>query len=152
MTKLAAAEVSRSGRTARTWNFETNKVELEGEGSGLQLRFSLSSKGGGITDVKITIGPEDFGALTLEMTNADRARATREMAAALATEMGKQVEYDKVTIQKARKSVLEAAERAYSEAPEGRDHAERLTRDVVRQLVDQLNKADEAKADETDEG
>jgi hypothetical protein len=143
MTKLAAAKVSRSGRTARTWNDETNKVELGTEEDSLELKFSLSSKGGGITDVKIAIGPEDFAALIAAMVSADRGRATREMAAKLASELAKQPDYDRVTARKARESVTKAARRAYEQAPEGRDHAERLTRDMVGQLVEQLNKSDE---------
>ena len=100
MKKLAAAQVFRSGRTARTWNHETDKVELGTGANGLEVRFSLSSKGGGITEVQVTIGSEDFAVLTAAMTSADRVSATREMAATLASEMARQTEYEKETIQK----------------------------------------------------
>ena len=151
MTKLAAAKVYRSGRTARAWNHETNRVDLDTEKDSLNLKFSLSSKGGGITEVQIAIGPDDFSALVAAMVSVDRGRATREMAAIVASELAKQPDYDRVTARGARESVVEAASVAYEQAPEGRDHAERLTRDMVRQLVEQLNKLDEAESgDESD--
>ena len=53
-----AAGVYRRGRTARSFNHETNKVELGADKECLRLKFSLSSKGGGITDVSVRIGAE----------------------------------------------------------------------------------------------
>jgi hypothetical protein len=143
--KLSAADVSRAGRTARSWNEGTDKVDLDHEEGFLRLKFSLSSKGGGITDILMTIGAADFSALLGAMVSADRGRAMREMSAALAAQIAKQPEHDRVVIRKARKSVLHAARRSFDEAPEGRNHAERLTRDMVHQLVEQLEKADESK-------
>lgn len=148
MKKLKAAVVWRAGRTARSWNHETNKVELDTEKELLQFKFSLTSKGGGITDVRLTIGADDFAPLALAMLTADRSRAMQETSAALAAELTKQTEFDAATIRKARESVVEAAEKAYTEAPAGRDHAERLTRDVVRQLVEQLDEQDRADSTE----
>jgi hypothetical protein len=140
MKKLSVAQVYRAGRTARTWNFETSKVQLSSEAR-FMLRFSLSSKGGGITEVKVTIGSEDFASLLQAMIAADRGRAMVDMSAALAVQVANQSEHDGATIRDARQSVVSAAEKAFSEAPSGRDHAERLTRDVVRQLVEELNSA-----------
>jgi hypothetical protein len=97
--------------------------------------------------VKLTIGPDDFAALGSTMASADRGRATCVMAATLASELAKQSDYDKMIVQKARDSVAEAAELAFTEAPQGRDHAERLTRDMVRQLVDELNESDGNKSE-----
>ncbi len=40
---------------------------------------------------------------------------------------------------------------AFNEAPAGRDHAERLTRDMVQQLVEQLNASDAKESDDSQE-
>src|SRR5690349_20050399 len=95
--KLSSAQVFRSGRTARTWNDETERVDLDKEKdeSAICLTFSLSSKGGGITEVKVVIGADDFAAVVSAMTSADRGRAMREMASMLATEIANQPAYDK---------------------------------------------------------
>jgi hypothetical protein len=151
MKSLAAAKVSRAGRTARTWNHETNEVKLDGEKEALRLIFSLSSKGGGITDVQIVINPDDFGALVAAMVTADRARALREMTAAVAKEVSRQSEYDKANIRKGRASVSEAADRAFYDAPSGHDHAERLTKDMVEQIVEKLNASDDDDSEDSDE-
>jgi hypothetical protein len=67
----------------------------------------------------------------------------REMASALATEIANQPHYNKKITHEARESVAHAAANAYSEAPAGHDHAERLVNDVVQQLVDELNNVKE---------
>jgi len=148
--KLSTASVSRSGRTARSWNHETNKVDLEADDGSILFRFSLSSKGGGITDVLLAVGSADFAAMIATLAKADRTRAITEMASTVAAELAKQSEHDKVTVRRARQSVVKAADKAFEDAAEGRDHAERLTRDMVEQLVSELNKSDDEKAEEAD--
>ena len=142
MSKLTAAKVFRAGRTARAWNHETNAVDLASEKEAVRLKFDLSSKGGGITEVRVIIGPDDFSVMVAAMAKADRTRALQAMASILASELAKQSEFDTEIVQKARQSVVEASQKAYSDAPEGRDHAERLTRDMVTQLVEELNEKD----------
>jgi hypothetical protein len=144
--KLAAAEVWRSGRTARMWNTETKQVSLDPGKEGLSFEFELRSKGGGVTEVKLTIGPEDFRTIITVMARARRSVAVCEMAAALANELKNQASHDAAKIRKGRQSVVEAAERALTEAPAGRDHAERLMREMVEELVERLNKEDETKS------
>src|SRR5258708_2342407 len=129
--RLTGAEVSRAGRTARTWNDGTTKVDLldsDSDEHNLRLKFSLSSKGGGITDIQLSIGSKDFAALAAAMVSADRGPALREMAAILAREVAKQPDYDRVTTRKARETGKEAGRRETKEAPEGRDPAARPTR------------------------
>jgi hypothetical protein len=149
MTKLTNATVYRSGRTARSWTHETDKVEIYDERETVRFRFSLASKGGGITDVKLNIGPDDFSALTAAMIEADRGQAMKHMSAALANAISNQPDEDRCVVRNARKSVIEAAEDAFRAAPDGRDHAERLTRDMVQQLVRELNERDDAQSDDT---
>src|SRR4051794_31127008 len=105
MPKLSAAEVARSGRTVRGWKSETRNVYLGCNNQGFSLRFSLNSKGGGITDVKLTIGPDDFPAIASSMVEANRERAIREMATEIANEMAKQSDHERILVQKARDSV-----------------------------------------------
>ena len=142
MKRLTAAAVSRRGQTARTWNSGTNNVQLGADKTNLSLKFSLNSKGGGVTDINLVIGAADFDAIVKNMVSADRENAMRTMAATLALEIENQSAHDRITIQDARKSVVEAAKEAYMSAPQGRDHAEKLTLDMVEQLVDDLAKLD----------
>jgi hypothetical protein len=143
--ELADAQVCRSGRTARTWNAETKKVELDPSKEGLRLDFAMQSKGGGVTEVKLTIGPRDFSSIVATMVLADRTVAIREMAAAVAKELENQASHDSAKIRSGRLSVVEAADRACQDAPNGRDHAERLMKEMVIEMVDKLNKEDKAK-------
>jgi hypothetical protein len=142
--KLVAAKVLRSGRTARTWKDETERVDLDPGREGLRFTFSLASKGGGVTDVRLAVGTNDFRAVLTAMIGTDRGLAMREMAATLAAELVRQREIEIEIIQKGRQSVLEAARSAYMDAPDGRDHAERLTKDMVEALVSNLNAEDRA--------
>jgi hypothetical protein len=142
MAKLGSAQVFRAGRTARSWNHENDKVDLDSRDDSLELLFSLSSKGGGVTEVRVTIGGDDFGTLARGMAQANRSHALHAMAVALANELEKQAEFETAAIRKGRESVLEEAQRAYAEASAGHDHAERLTRDVVEQMIEKLNESD----------
>jgi hypothetical protein len=139
---LAAGRVLRSGSTVKGWNPEPTEVKLTS--NGLALFFQLKSKGGGITDVKALIGAEDYPSVLASMVSAHRGLMLREMAAILKNELDRQPEVDKATVRAARMSVASAAEHAFRNAPEGRDHAERLTRDMVSQLVSRLNKDEDS--------
>src|SRR5437773_2335579 len=104
MKRLTAAAVSRRGQTARTWNSGTNNVQLGADKTNLSLKFSLNSKGGGVTDINLVIGAADFDAIVKNMVSADRENAMRTMAATLALEIENQSAHDRITIQDARKS------------------------------------------------
>ena len=143
MLKLESAKLYRAGRTARSWSHETDDVKVGTVKEAIRLNFNLNSKGGGITQVQLEVGAQDFAALVSVMLSADRGTATQVIAAALASEIAKQPEYDRQTIRRGRESVRQAAELAYTQAPTGKDHAEKLTSDMVDQLIAQLNSADE---------
>ena len=146
MKKLSAASVFRSGRTAQGWNRESADVSVSEDGP-FSVRFSLKSKGGGITDVKVTIGSEDFASLLQGMIAAERGRAMLEISGALATQIAKQQDQDGATVRQARQSVVSAAEKAFVEAPPDHNHAERLLRDMVRKLVRKLNEPESGAPD-----
>src|SRR4051812_3493554 len=128
--KLEDTRVFRGGRTAREMKLETESVELDGwnEDGALRLRFRMKSKGGGITRVTIKVGPKDFAKLLDAMIRANRQDMMREAAAVLAVELGKQKDREKAIAMEARQSVVDAANQAYQDAPEGRDHVEGLVR------------------------
>ena len=142
--KLADAKIERSGVTARTWNFETTDVSLETASGSMRLLFKLRSKGGGVTEVRLSIGPKDFAVLAHAFVLGDRGVAMQAMSARLAEELARQGQAELAVARKARESVATAAEEAYNSAPSGRDHAERLVMDVVRTLVNELNKPEPA--------
>lgn len=53
----------------------------------IQIMFSLKSKGGGITQVRVDIGSKDFDSLITYMVRANRATAMRSMAAMLSNQI-----------------------------------------------------------------
>ena len=70
---LNAAEVHRSGVTATTWNFETRNCKFKVANERLSFKLIIASKGGGFTEVLLSIGEEDIPVilekLLLEMPN-----------------------------------------------------------------------------------
>lgn len=66
MKALKSAEVKRSGVTANFWTNETKNVS-GGAHNGLQFRFNMASKGGGKTDVLLSVSLPDVRDLILEV-------------------------------------------------------------------------------------
>lgn len=60
--KLKNTKVYRSGSTVNHWNFEHKncKFSVDPHSNNLNLIFTIASKGGGNTDVKVSIGKEDI--------------------------------------------------------------------------------------------
>jgi hypothetical protein len=143
MTRLTATTVYRSGQTVNRWNQETEKVKLNTDGNRLELTFCMRSKGGGITDVSVDVGPDDFYALCSEMIRADRNRALKEITSVIANEASKQSDVERMLRLEARESVFEAAENSYLAAPCGSDDVERSARDAVRDIIKNLNASDQ---------
>ena len=77
--QLQHSNVKRGGVTAQYWYGETNVVSGNVNESGLHLRFTLPSKGGGDTDILLTVGPED-----LQLILRDLALSLPSLAATLA--------------------------------------------------------------------
>ena len=99
-TKMKATKVYRGGHTQKIRRPEAGDVRLDfkasyresGEESfqerkNLTLDFSMNSKGGGITDVHISIGLEDFAPLIDAMAKVDRGAALSAMSAELAKQL-----------------------------------------------------------------
>jgi len=145
MAELKNTRVYRGGQTARNMNFETGEVSLHAP-SLIYFKFTMDSKGGGKTEVRVEIEPDDFPALVAAMMKADRECSMQTMAKALYSEIDKQAVLDQEKIQIGRESVVKAAEQALETAPADRNHAERLAKDMVRQLVDSLNSEEDKAA------
>jgi hypothetical protein len=67
--QLKNSTALRGGRTANRWYGSTNNIRATVDG-GLAFRFSIPSKGGGDTEIKLTVVPEDLRAL-LKMVAAE---------------------------------------------------------------------------------
>ena len=149
MTKLNNAKVYRGGQTARGLDeVKQPNVSLYGSILGrISFDFSLPSKGGGITKVRIEIGPDDFYSLAAAMTEAHREHSMLVMAKTLSRKLAEQPELDQMLMRSGRNSVVKAAKDACKKAPASHNHAERLTHEMVQQLVEQLNEPDEKKAE-----
>lgn len=75
MPNLTRTTVERSGVTAKYWMQETNDVSYTAR-KDLKLRFSIASKGGGRTDIQISIAPEDVRSIILSAASAFPELAT----------------------------------------------------------------------------
>lgn len=70
--QLKSSNVQRSGVTARHWNHESSSVSaFTGDGSAVRFRFNMDSKGGGKTDVLLTIGHADLGQILRKLAAED---------------------------------------------------------------------------------
>lgn len=91
MGTLKHSEVHRSGVTVNHWNWETDVCSVWATSQDVRFRFALDSKGGGRTDVLLTIGERDLPALLEEIVQSI-PEATEWMAASIATAAAAQQE------------------------------------------------------------
>jgi hypothetical protein len=78
-----AIKAFRSGETARHWSDDPFNEELIPEIDGISFRFKMPSKGGGVTDVKLSVTSENFDATAKAMIAGSRDAAIRAFCAAL---------------------------------------------------------------------
>ncbi len=135
MTKLNDAKIYRGGRTARTYRLETEQATLETGNNCIRLLFSMSSKGGGTTDVNAEIGVEGFPQIIEIMAKIDRQRTMSAMAGELAKQIEQQPDLDAKTATVGRESVRRAAQQKFDAAPYGDDDSERFVLQSVAKLI-----------------
>jgi hypothetical protein len=111
--KLDYAFVYRAGQTARSLNQESTDVLFSAKGNEIRFDFKLRSKGGGISDVQMTVGSWNFPTLLSSMLAIDRELVMCEMAKLLAAEIERQPQLDRATKQLGREAVRKAARDAY---------------------------------------
>lgn len=61
--KLQNSLVRRGGKTSSTWSGNTERILAYTDNKGLRFRFSIPSKGGGETDIQLSVGNEDMAEL-----------------------------------------------------------------------------------------
>lgn len=109
--RLQRARIRRGGRTARQWRNENAPVDLYAHSveNGFDLLFSLASKGGGTTDVRLTIGPEEFSKIIKAMVETDRQAAMSAMAHNLLEQLEAQPALDVKRVKDTRAALLSDA-------------------------------------------
>lgn len=131
--KLQDSKVYRGGRTSRRLTSVGSFVELEARDGRIDLDFGMPSKGGGTTDVKVSLGADDFASIIEAMVKVDRQRALQGLSAILAREIADQPNVDVAISKAVKRSVKDAAENAIAGAALGRA-ATAAVREVFAQL------------------
>lgn len=145
MPKLKDASVLRAGLTAREWKAETKNVELATSQSRLRMEFEMKSKGGGVTQVQVVIGPQDIPILVDYIVRMDRKTAMEEFSKRLAIEISRQSQHDQELVYEARQSLVDAAEKAYKTAPPAHQATEQFKYQIVKALVENIEKKEKEK-------
>lgn len=98
----------------------------------------MDSKGGGVTNVHLNIGAEDFEALLATMVRADRQQAMNALATELARQVAQQPEYDAKTAAAGRDAVRQLAHDKFMAAPSDDDGTERFVATQVKKLIAEI--------------
>lgn len=150
MGYLKQAKVYRGGTSSPYRRHETSQVYLTRFGEACRLSFTISSKGGGTTEIYVDIGPDDFREVATMMTLADRLSGTNALSAVLAEALAKQRDIEENIRKRAHQEVVEFAENKYDDAPFDDNSLEELVKIRVQRLVSEMHEpppADDA-ADE----
>jgi hypothetical protein len=150
MPALKGTTVRRGGVTAQYW-YETIRFVAISAASELRISFSMSSKGGGRTQVQMEIRPDDFPTILEMMTLVDQQAAMEAMSEELARQVGLQRERDARSVTETSKRVEEASKRAREEILRRAnskslskmlqckdDERERIVRDGVREIISEI--------------
>ena len=82
-----AISVLRGGETAYAWSGEGWAVRLDHADHAIMVKFKISSKGGGVTDVMVKADSRSFKAIASAMMKADPARSIEAFCAAMQSEL-----------------------------------------------------------------
>jgi hypothetical protein len=135
MTVLTDSQARRGGATAQRWYETVDTVNLHAANA-IRIKFSIAGNKGGVTEVEVDIGPNDFSTLLETMCIVDRQAAMQAMSVELARQIQTQPERDAKTAADARSAVHDLALEKFHEKPYGEDENERL----IMQGVAALNK------------
>jgi len=139
MSKLVSAEVKRSGATSKYISFETNSVDLEGRPGGLKIRFDIKSKGGGTTELYVSIGPRDFPTVIKAMVDADRSAAMIEMSKELANQVQDQKKFDKIIENNAYKKIADVSRDKFNASKGDAEDIEYIVFQRVKKISQDLS-------------
>ena len=137
---LIATSVHRGGRTARYSNFETCHVTIDSDHhyGHLAIQFSVKSKGGGTTDIDMSIGKYDFTAIVAAMVDVDREVAMAAISQELAKRVGEQPIHNAALIATGRSSMRSRAEREMHTALGENKATARFALETVNALIKRL--------------
>jgi hypothetical protein len=176
MPKLKNTKIYRGGSTSNTYKYETDDClcyvqpsDSDNNPNSLNLHFSLASKGGGITDVKVTIGKDDLPIILTEIVRympksreafLDSAKIIAEknpeslttfLECATIANQGK-IEQKKKNAEKLKtlkesitesltelESVDEFVSEIYRQLPHGEDEQEKIIMDKTQKVVASLS-------------
>jgi hypothetical protein len=93
MSWLYNTTVKRGGVTAKYWYGTIQSVSISAAAE-MRIRFSMSSKGGGDTQVEMRIEPEDFSTIVETMMLVDRQAAMEAMTVDINRQVATQRERD----------------------------------------------------------
>ncbi|MCA0049777.1 hypothetical protein LB577_22975 [Mesorhizobium sp. B283B1A] len=136
--KLSDAEVKRSGATSKYVNHETNNVDVEGRAGALKLRFNIKSKGGGTTELYVSIGPKDFDTIASALSMANRSAATLSMAKELSKQISLQSSYDTKIRKAAFEEFTNQARKKYEAAASDTEDLDYLVLQKVKKISAEL--------------
>lgn len=123
MRKLKDSVVHRSGVTVHRWNRETDACSAWSTIEDLRFRFDIASKGGGRTDIMLTVGKRDLPSLLDEIAQ-EIPEAMQWMAEAIAKtthaqrELTRNLESETKAADEAVAAADESALFAYLDGPE----------------------------------
>lgn len=108
-TKLLGAKVRRAGVTARYWTPGTVEVTIVSKpGIGVSNRFTLTSKGGGNTQIEYTYSIKDYEAHLKMMVETDRNAALLAMSKVMQEQMEKSPEREAEIVRSEHNKIVEA--------------------------------------------
>jgi hypothetical protein len=82
-----AISVLRGGETAYAWSGEGWAVQLDHADNAIMIKFKISSKGGGVTDVMVKADSRSFRAIASAMMRADPVQSIEAFCAAMQSKL-----------------------------------------------------------------
>lgn len=111
MKELPGTIVHRGGVTSPRWSGTIRAVTIRAaEAAELWLGFTMPSKGGGDTEVRVEIKPEGFATLIQQMCAIDRQTTMEAMVAELARQVRAAPERERKVVDDARNELKRAVQ------------------------------------------
>jgi hypothetical protein len=132
---LPNARVRRGGSTAKRWYETINTVNLNYTTEELRINFSMSSKGGGDTDVQVEISPKDFPAIIEAMCAVNRQETLEAMSIEMTKQLASASARYKAFERKGELRILREARAKYRSKPRDKNENERMIYNAIEAIV-----------------
>lgn len=129
---LDETTILRSGVTARRWNRERGQVSIGSDKGSVFVTFTIPSKGGGTTELRLEMPAGDFKKIITCMGNADRQAAMEAASEVLVSLVAGQPEIDRLNVKKGRDEVRAAAYKNWENTISGDQLPEQVFKEVAR--------------------